>query len=52
MIRHFLEIDDLSPKELLDVLDASEKPQDHLLRGKGVALIFEKPSLPIQCSTR
>ena len=45
MIRHFLEIDDLSPKEQLEVLDFSEKPQEKQLSGKGVALIFEKPSL-------
>ena len=44
-IRHFLEIDDLAPDELLAVLDASEKPHAPLLAGKGVALIFEKPSL-------
>ena len=44
-IRHFLEIDDLSPAELLAVLDASEKAHPPLLAGKGVALIFEKPSL-------
>ena len=44
-IRHFLEIDDLTPDELLGVLDASEKAPSPLLVGKGVALIFEKPSL-------
>lgn len=45
MIRHFLEIDDLSPRELCEVLDRSEVAQHGRLDGKGVALIFEKPSL-------
>ena len=44
-LRHFLEIDDLNAEELNDVLDRSEKPQSAVLRGRGVALIFEKPSL-------
>ncbi len=45
MTRHVLEIDDLAPEELADVLaraaDASPPP---VLAGKGVALLFEKPS--------
>jgi ornithine carbamoyltransferase len=44
-VRHLLEIDDLSPVELAQVLDLSEladPPQT--LRGQGAALIFEKPS--------
>ena len=44
-LRHFLEIDDLRADELADVLDASEKHHAPLIAGKGVALIFEKPSL-------
>lgn len=44
-IRHFLEIDDLNPEEIAAVLDASENPADEVLRKRGVALIFEKPSL-------
>ncbi|MEY2422671.1 MAG: ornithine carbamoyltransferase [Acidimicrobiaceae bacterium] len=45
-MRHFLEIDDLSPSELLDVLDRSESSAlGTPLAGKGVALYFEKPSL-------
>ncbi len=44
-LRHFLEIDDLTPDELLAVLDASERPSTDILAKKGVALIFEKPSL-------
>jgi ornithine carbamoyltransferase len=45
MIRHFLEVDDLSPSELIAVLDASEASARPLLTGRGVGLIFEKPSL-------
>jgi ornithine carbamoyltransferase len=44
-VRHFLEVDDLSPAELSTVLDLAEvgrPPQ--VLAGRGVALIFEKPS--------
>ena len=45
-MRHFLEIDDLSRDELLDVLDRSERADlGEPLHGKGVALYFEKPSL-------
>jgi ornithine carbamoyltransferase len=47
MTRHFLEIDDLSADELSEVLDLSERPIDALpkvLAGRGVAVLFEKPS--------
>ena len=51
MTRHFLEIDDLSPAELDDVLASAGAPlsvpgtgYDPVLAGKGVALLFEKPS--------
>jgi len=50
MERDFLSIDDLSPDELAWLLDLSAKvkaqPDDHAerLRGKAVAMIFEKPS--------
>ena len=45
MSRSFLEIDDLSREELVAVLDASERPDPPaVLAGRGVALIFEKPS--------
>jgi ornithine carbamoyltransferase len=44
-LRHFLEVDDVSPQELTAILDASEAVQPPVLAGKGVALIFEKPSL-------
>jgi ornithine carbamoyltransferase len=45
-VRHFLEVDDLSPDELVDVLALSQRrdwPQ--VLLGRGVVLLFEKPSL-------
>ena len=45
MIRHVLEVDDLSVEELALVLDLSESATwSRPLDGKGVALIFEKPS--------
>ena len=44
-LRHLLEIDDLTGNELATILDLSEKPHSRCLEGKGVALIFEKPSL-------
>ena len=44
-MRHLLEIDDLSPDELHSVLALSqlERPEP-VLTGRGVALVFEKPS--------
>ena len=46
MIRHFIDVDDLEPAELLQVLDLSELPDPPpLLAGRGVALLFEKASL-------
>jgi ornithine carbamoyltransferase len=52
LMRHFLEVDDLSPAELSTVLDLAEeaKPQP-VLAGQGVALIFEKPSNRTRNST-
>ncbi len=45
MPNHLLEIDDLDPAELLDVLaKASEPAPERVLAGKGVGLIFEKAS--------
>lgn len=47
MIRHLLEIGDLSPAELRAVVDLSSTDPENLrqpLAGAGVALIFEKPS--------
>jgi ornithine carbamoyltransferase len=43
-VRHLLEVTDLTPQELVDVLDAADAPRDPILAGKAVALIFEKPS--------
>ena len=55
-IRHFLSIADLSPKEmtaLLDDADALKRdpvPSDAPLRGRALAMIFEKPSLRTRLS--
>jgi ornithine carbamoyltransferase len=50
--RHFLEIDDLSADELAAVLDlAQEQHPAKVLEGRGVALIFEKPSLRTRNAT-
>ncbi|MFP4511425.1 MAG: ornithine carbamoyltransferase [Acidimicrobiales bacterium] len=44
-MRHLLEIDDLTSAELHAVLDRAEAPDaDPVLGGKGMALLFEKPS--------
>ena len=52
MIRHLLDIDDLSAPELLEVLDrcTADTPRP-VLAGKGAALIFEKPSNRTRNST-
>ena len=45
MLRHFLEVDDLSSDELAAVLDLAEQiDPPAVLAGRGVALLFEKPS--------
>ena len=45
MTRHFLEIDDLTPAELDEVLRTAEADRrPPVLAGRGVALLFEKPS--------
>jgi ornithine carbamoyltransferase len=45
MNRHVLEVDDLSIDELSTILDLSEQPSwPQPLAGRGVALVFEKPS--------
>jgi ornithine carbamoyltransferase len=52
MTRHFLDIDDLSPEELGRVLDLAEDPGPaRVLAGRGVALLFEKPSLRTRNAT-
>ena len=52
MTRHFLDVDDLTADELAQVLDLSELDDPpRVLEGKGVALLFEKPSLRTRNST-
>ena len=44
-MRNFLEVDDLTPEELVKILDLSEdKDPTPVLAGQGAALVFEKPS--------
>ena len=44
-MRHFLEADDLSPDELVTVLDMAEQSDPPpVFAGRGAALLFEKPS--------
>ena len=44
-VRHFLEVDDLNAGELAQILTASSgSPPTQVLKGLGVALLFEKPS--------
>jgi ornithine carbamoyltransferase len=52
MVRHFLEVDDLDATELARVLDLAEQPSPPtVLAGRGVALLFEKPSARTRHST-
>jgi ornithine carbamoyltransferase len=45
-LRHFLEVDDLTPDELTEVLDRAEDASvPRALAGRTVGLYFEKPSL-------
>jgi len=43
-MRHLLEIDDLDPQELREVLAAASAPATPVLAGRGMGLLFEKPS--------
>ncbi|HEX7097481.1 MAG TPA: ornithine carbamoyltransferase [Acidimicrobiales bacterium] len=44
-MRHLLDIDELSPSELTELLDLAERTElEPVLTKRGVALIFEKPS--------
>lgn len=49
--RHFLDISDVDPGELGRIVELCEEPPSGLLRGKGVALVFEKPSARTRSST-
>jgi ornithine carbamoyltransferase len=52
--RHFLDVDDLSCDELEEVLAVASVPagdQPLVLAGRGVALVFEKPSARTRSST-
>ncbi len=53
MTRHLLDVDDLTPVELVELLDRCADPSTppQVLAGKGVALIFEKPSNRTRNST-
>ena len=45
MTRHLLDVDDLAPAELAGVLDlALDENPPRALAGRGVALLFQKPS--------
>jgi ornithine carbamoyltransferase len=45
VLRHLLDVDDLSAAELATVLDLAERPDPpQVLAGQGAALFFEKPS--------
>lgn len=44
-LRHFLDVDDLAPDEVVAVLDLAERDElPRVLEGRGAALLFEKPS--------
>jgi len=56
-VRSFLEVDDLAPAELKDVLERAEawkrgpETAPEVLAGRGVAMLFEKPSARTRAST-
>jgi ornithine carbamoyltransferase len=50
-VRHFLEVDDLGADQLAEVLDLSQAADPPpVLAGRGVALLFEKPSVRTRAS--
>jgi ornithine carbamoyltransferase len=52
MTRHLLDVDDLSRPELAEVLRlAGDEHPPHLLAGKSVALVFQKPSARTRSSS-
>ncbi len=50
-MRHLLEIDDLTVDELRAVVDRAARPAEPVLAGRGVGLVFEKPSTRTRHST-
>lgn len=50
-MRHLLEIDDLSPGELRQILGLARRKPEAVLEGEGVGLVFEKPSTRTRHST-
>ncbi|MBI2335110.1 ornithine carbamoyltransferase [Candidatus Daviesbacteria bacterium] len=50
MTRHFLSITDLTAKEIWQVFALAKKQNKLVLKGKSLALIFEKPSLRTRLS--
>lgn len=50
-MRHLLEIDDLSVDELRTIVDLAGRPAKSVLAGRGVGLVFEKPSTRTRHST-
>lgn len=50
-MRSFLEVDDLTGDELMEVLDLASGPARPVMAGRGAALIFEKPSNRTRNST-
>lgn len=53
-MRHLLEVDDLTPAELTEIITLGRNPtitHKEVLRGKGVACYFEKPSARTRNST-
>lgn len=50
-MRHLLEIDDLDPEELRSILDLAKRDPEPVLKGRGVGLVFEKPSTRTRHST-
>ena len=50
-MRHLLEIDDLEPNELRAIVDRAAQTPERVLDGRGVGLVFEKPSTRTRHST-
>jgi len=50
-MRHLLEIDDLAVDELRTIVDYAARDPEPVLAGKGVGLVFEKPSTRTRHST-